>query len=287
VQLNNFLLKIMRYIITLFVSLLSCILLQNYALKSSGGRFTKSESNFFSSVGRLQAGAVGKPHTILLGSSITGRLPDRAQGYDGFANMGCDGGSAMDTLEAMHSGILPIAPVLIIEVNTLQLAFGDHKSEISDAMRRLWFRVGMKIPILSAYARPSAYFYSKLLERKIGDFSIPSEDDLGVISAPKLFIDSTNDNLPQIQRDFIERFTSITHQMKNDGVSIFLVWLPPARSYAGDPPAWIVELARRTNIPYWDLGQEALPGKVILTDGIHMAASSAARTIHSLKRMTP
>jgi hypothetical protein len=62
------------------------------------------------------------------------------------------------------------------------------------------------------------------------------------------------------------------------------VWLPPARGDDSAPPAWILEMAQRSKVPYWDLGQEAAPGTVTLTDGVHMAAESAARATASLTK---
>lgn len=102
----------MRYPLILAITLALCFAAQSLALHLSGGRTAKSESNFFSSIGRIQAGAQGKPEVMVLGSSITGRLPDRTQGFHGWANMGCDGGSAVDALRAMDAGILPTAPGL-------------------------------------------------------------------------------------------------------------------------------------------------------------------------------
>ena len=175
----------MSYFFTLLLTLATCFAVQWFALRQVGGRTAKSESNYFSSLGRIQAGTSGKPRVILLGSSITGRLPDRAQGFEGFANMGCDGGSAVDALRAMDQGYLPTAPVLVIEMNTLHLALQPKPSEIGSAIRSPWFQAGMRAPAISAYARPSAFLYSKLLARKIGEFGDPaSEEDLHVTSRP-------------------------------------------------------------------------------------------------------
>lgn len=43
-------------------------------------------------------------------------------------------------------------------------------------------------------------------------------------------------------------------------------------------------MARQCEVLYWDLGQEAAAGTVTLTDGVHMAAPSAARTMRSLQK---
>lgn len=274
----------MRYASTLLMTLALWFGVQLFALHNSGGRFAKSESNFFSSIGRIQAGAYGKADAMILGSSITGRLPDRAQGFTGWANMGCDGGSAVDALRAMDAGILPAAPRLVIEANTLQLALSGKPTEIGRAMKGTWFRVGMKIPAFSAYARPTAFFYSKLLERKIGSFGRSSGEDLGVSSSPQRIRGPIAGSLSSSEINLITEVSAIIGRLRERGSESVIVWLPPARRDATPPPPWILELARQAEVPYWDLGQDAAPGTVTLTDGVHMAAPSAARTMVSLKR---
>jgi len=273
----------MRYFLIISLTLVACFSMQTLALRAVGGRTTKSESNFFSSIGRIQAGAQGEAKVMLLGSSITGRLPDRAQGVAGFANMGCDGGSAVDALRAMDAGILPTAPWLIIEANTLQLALDEKPTEIGQAMRQPWFKVGLKTPSLSAYARPAAFFYSKLLARRIGGFgTVSPETDLGVESRPRQVLDSPARTITPRQDALIEEITAIIDRLRAKGCQAMIVWLPPARGNGSVAPPWILEMARRSQVPYWDLGQEAAPGTVALTDGVHMAAPSAARTVASL-----
>jgi hypothetical protein len=223
---------------------------------------------------------------MVLGSSITGRLPDRAQGFTGFANMGCDGGSAVDALRAMDAGILPSAPILVIEANTLHMALDAKPTEIGQAMRRPWFMVGLDVPNLAAYARPAAFFYSKLLARKIGGFGAAGDvDDLGVTSRPQRIEQTTPATLTARENELVEELTGILGRLKARGSDAMIVWMPPARGDDWDTPPWILELARRSGIPYWDLGQQAAPGTVTLTDGVHMAAPSAARTVRSLAKV--
>jgi hypothetical protein len=253
------------------------------ALRAVGGRTAKSESNFFSSLGRIQAGAQGKPEVMVLGSSITGRLPDRAQGFAGWANMGCDGGSAVDALRAMDMGILPTAPWIVIEANSLQLALDGKPTEIGQAMQRPWFKVGLAIPNLSAYARPAAFLYSKLLVKRIGGFGDEgSKEDLGVASRPTAVTQTSDRVFTGEENGLIDEISGILGRLRTRGSKAMIAWLPPARGDGPSPPAWILELARKSGVPYWDLGQDAAPGTVTLTDGIHMAAPSAARTMRSL-----
>lgn len=273
----------MRYPLLLVFTLALCFTAQSLALRAVGGRTAKSESNFFSSIGRIQAGAMGRPEIMVLGSSITGRLPDRAQGFTGVANMGCDGGSAVDALRAMDQGILPIAPWIVIEANTLHLALKSEPTEISKAMHGQWFRAGMKFSCLSSYARPSAFFYSKLLAKRTGDTGTSDlTADLGIASKPALPSVDAAAQLTAEQEALAEEINGILHRLEAKGSSFLFVWLPPARSDGSPPPPWILETARRSRALWWDAGQEAAAGTVTLTDGIHMTAPSAARTTVSL-----
>lgn len=275
----------MSYTLPFLLTLAACFGIQSLALRDSGGRTTKSESNFFSSLGRIQAGAQGKPEAMVLGSSITGRLPDRAQGYTGWANMGCDGGSAVDALRAMDEGILPVSPLIVIEANTLQLALKEEPTEIGQAMRTAWFNLGLRVPSLSAYARPAAFFYSKLLVHKTGEFgAADSNADLGASSRPYEIMSPPQAALGQREDELIDEVAAILKRLQSKGMRSVIVWLPPARKDGSGPYPWILEMARRSGSPYWDLGQETAPGTVVLTDGVHMAAPSAARTVVSLKK---
>jgi hypothetical protein len=274
----------MRYFVTFATALASCFAAQALALRSSGGRFTKSESNFFSSVGRIQAGTVGKPKVMLLGSSITGRLPDRAQGFAGFANMGCDGGSALDSLRAMDAGILPVAPVLVIEANTLSRALGATSSEVGQAMGRPWFGIGMKVPAVSAYARPSAFFYSLLLARRVGDYGDPeSGGSLEVRSMPTALAAKEGVDLSSREAELKDEVVALVRRLSAKGGKVVFVWLPPGRSDGSGIPDWIHATIAESGSLWWDLGQEADKQLVTLTDGVHMAAPSAARTVISLR----
>ena len=274
----------MAYLLSVVAAISACFLLQNLALRAVGGRTAKSESNYFSSLGRIQAGTVGKPEVMMLGSSITGRLPDRAKEFEGFANMGCDGGSAVDALRAMDRGILPQAPVLVIEVNTLGLALDGKATEIGRAMTSPWFRAGMEIPSLSAYARPAAFFYSALLAKRIGGFGeMESGADLEAASVPSENIRVMETVLSPPEEALVGEIVPIIARLRENGSRIVFVWLPPGRVDESPVPPWIAELVSRSQAEWWDLGQDADPSLVTLTDGIHMSAPSAARTVNSLR----
>jgi hypothetical protein len=275
----------MPYVFILMVTLAACFAAQSLALRAVGGRTVKSESNYFSSLGRIQAGAGGSPGVMLLGSSITGRLPDRAQGFGDFANMGCDGGSAVDALRAMDRNLLPMAPVLVIEGNTLLRALDPKPSEVGLAMEKPWFQAGLRVPAISAYARPSAFFYSILLARKIGGFGPSGEGDgLKVDSRPRVLTVPPAGELRTAERVLLDELVPLVKRLQERGCRPVFVWLPPGREKGSAPPPWLAALVVETGSEWWDLGTEADPALVELTDGVHMAAPSAARTVTSLQQ---
>jgi hypothetical protein len=255
------------------------------ALRAVGGRTAKSESNYFSSVGRIQAAASQESTLLLLGSSITGRLPDRANGFTGFANMGCDGGSAVDALRAMDAGLLPVAPVLVVETNTLHLALQGGPSEVGRAIRSSWFQVGTRAPLLSAYARPSAFAYSALLARKIGGFGDPdSGPDLGVNSEP-IRLDLPAEGVVDPKSEALAaELVPLLQRLREKGCRIVFVDLPPAGPARSAPEPWLHAIIAAGGCEWWNLGGQADPAAIVLTDGVHMAAPSAAATARSLAK---
>lgn len=275
----------MKHAVIVILTLASCFGIQALALRAVGGRTTKSESNYFSSLGRIQAGSTGKAEIMLLGSSITGRLPDRANGFEGVANMGCDGGSAVDALRAMDRGLLPAAPVLVVEVNTLHRALDPLPSEVGQAMDRPWFQAGMRVPGVSAYARPAGFFYSALLARKIGGFGDPVTGlDLDVSSRPGRPELAVDEDEIRGERALADEIVRLIQNLRARGSRVVLVWLPPGRGADSPTPAWIAKIIRDGEAEWWDLGTDADPALVELTDGVHMSAASAARTVISLQK---
>ena len=272
----------MRYFLILILTLAACFGVQALALQMSGGRTLKSESNFFSSVGRIQAGAHAQQDIMVLGSSITGRLPDVAQGFSGISNMGCDGGNGIDSLRAIDKGILPSAPWIFVEANTLQLSLNPKPTEISRTMEGRWFQYGIEHPSISAYARPAAFFYSKLLSKKIGSYvSTDADRGFGFTTLPSPAVAQQNPDLTAAQQALIAEVSEIISRLRNKGSEVIFVWLPPAR---GDDQqlTWILPMAAASKSYWWDLGQSVPKEEIKLTDGVHMDATSATRTTGEL-----
>lgn len=265
---------------TFLLILVACFGTQTLALHSVGGKTNKSESNFFSSVARIQTGVRNQPEIMLLGSSMTGRLPDRTIGFDGVTNLGCDGGSAVDTLRAMDQGVLPIAPVMIIEANTLYRALDGQTSEISKAIRSPWFKMGTHVPQLGATARPAAFAYSKLLAAKIGPIEGAEGPLLPISNVP--VIQTSASELPVEADALVREIESIVNRLQTRGVQLILVMIPPAAEADSLETRIPTEVSYRAQIPLLDLTASLPRDAVRLTDGVHMDPPSAAAALRSI-----
>ncbi|MFM2199537.1 MAG: hypothetical protein RLZZ505_2969 [Verrucomicrobiota bacterium] len=272
----------MNYILTLTLALAACFGLQTLALHLVGGRTTKSESNFFSSIARIQTGAAEPlAEVFLAGSSLTGRFPSRTEEFPEVANMGCDGGSAAVVMRAIDKGILPLPPILVIEGNTLYREQGGGKSLVAEVMDSPWFGVGRKVTNLGATARPSAFAYSILLERKVGradegeklPLPVPA---IAMIPPPGL------EPLPEKAASVVAELAAITARFRERGCRMLIVQLPPGAAPEKMNTRMPYELSRVTGIPLLDLSKDLPPGSVRYTDGIHMAPASAAAALRSI-----
>lgn len=272
----------MSYALTITLSLAACFTVQTLALKASGGSTTKCESNFFSSVARIQTGQKGQPGILLLGSSLTGRLPDRSAGFPGVANLGIDGGSAADTLRAIDKGIIAVPPRLIVEGNTLHRAVGQKPGEVARAMESRWFAVGREIPNLGATARPSAFLYSWLMERKHGGGGPGGAEGLPLAGRPRVPDRAESPALEPAEEELAAELSGILARLAAKGCRITMVLLPPGAD-ADSPKRRIpMAIACRTGLPWWDLTEGLPDGTVSYTDGVHLSPASASATMTSL-----
>ena len=273
-----------RYLFGLLAVFAACFGMQSLALRASGGKTLKSESNYFSSIARIQTETQGKPRVMLLGSSMTGRLGDRAQRFEGVANLGCDGGSAVVTLRAMDGGILPAAPLLIVEANSLSFELEGRGKEISAAIDSRWFQLGIKAPNLGATARPAAFGYSLLMSRMPGSAPGTGNESLPLQSRPAVLDPALSAELNPNERALVEEISGILNRLENRGSKILLVMLPPGTDEDSVQTKIAKAVAAKSGVPWWDLNEGLPAGSVGFSDGLHLDAPSAQKVMLTLLR---
>lgn len=269
-----------RYLTGLLVILAACLGVQSLALRASGGKTLKSESNYFSSLARLQTESQGKPRIMLLGSSLTGRLGDRAQRVEGVANLGCDGGSAVITLRAMDRGVLPAAPLLVVEANTLAFELEGRGREIGAAMDSKWFQLGIQAPNLGATARPTAFAYSWLMAHSLGGSDGGSPELLPLLSRPEFLDPASAPELDTKSAALVGEVSAIIQRLRKRGSELLLIRLPPGTEDDSIARAIAAKSATR----WWDLTAGLPPGAVGFSDGLHLDAPSAQKIMLTLMR---
>lgn len=273
-----------RYPASLVVILAACFGVQTVALRLSGGKTLKSESNYFSSVARLQTESQGGPKIIMLGSSMTGRLGDRAQRFEGVANLGCDGGSAVVTLRAMDRGQLPVAPLLVIEANSLSFELEHRGKEIGAAIDDKWFEIGIKTPNLGATARPTAFAYSWLMARKSGADTSGSKELLAVTTKPSVLDPASAPELDETSVALVDEITAILDRLRKKGCDLLLVTLPPGTPQDSLQSKIPRAIAAKSGVRWWDLTEGLPEGSVSFSDGLHLDGPSAQKVMLTLMR---
>ncbi|MES2660062.1 MAG: hypothetical protein V4689_15680 [Verrucomicrobiota bacterium] len=274
----------LRYLAGLVGMFAVCYGVQTLALRASGGKTVKSESNYFSSIARIQTESQGKPRIMMLGSSLTGRLGDRAQHVEGVANLGCDGGSAVVTLRAMDRGILPTAPLLIIEANSLSFELERRGKEIGEAIDSRWFDVGIKTPNLGATARPTAFAYSWLMARSSGSAPNTEQEFLPITTKPGILDPASAPKLDSKETELVDEVSAILDRLRKNGSKILLVMIPPGAETDSVQMKIPMAVATKSEVPWWDLTDGLPPGSVGFSDGLHLDAASAQKVMLTLMR---
>lgn len=273
----------MSYALTLTFALAACFGLQTLGLHLVGGRTTKSESNFFSSIARIQTGAAEPvAEMFLVGSSLTGRFPSRSAEFPDVANLGCDGENAAVVMRAIDKGILPLPPVLVIEGNTLYRELNPSESVVAGIMDSPWFKIGCKVPNLGATARPSAFAYSILLERKVGRADDGEKTSLPIDTQPVIASASDVAPLPRDAADLVDELALLVERLQSKGTKVLIVQLPPGAAPDSMYTRLPYSLSQKAGVPILDLIRDLPTGSVTYTDGIHMAPASAAAALRSI-----
>lgn len=270
-----------QYLLGFLTVLAACLALQAFKLNAAGGSTTKSESNYFSTVARVQTQAEGDVKMLLLGSSLTGRLADRAVRFPGIGNLGCDGGSAMITLRAIDSGRIQAAPMIVVEANTLSYDLDGRGADIEMAIDSEWFDVGRKVKTLGATARPTAFAYSWLMEKKDGK-PVPPEDGLPISTRPGVLTGRIDINPDE--QVFVSELCALFARIEAKGSKVLLVMLPPGETEGSLEKRIAEAVAIQSGVSYWDLNSGLPDDAAGFTDGRHMDAETAGRTMKTLSQ---
>lgn len=274
-----------QYLLGFLAVLVACVALQSAGLRAVGGKTTKCESNYFSSIARMQSQAMDRPEVVLLGSSMTGRLADRAVPVSGIGNIGCDGGSAVVTLRAIDRGELPLPAKPVIEANTLAYELDGRGGEMGGAVGRDWFKVGVKVPQLSATARPTAFAYSWLITKKDGVAEV-SSDLLPITSKPRVLSGVPMPELSSEESALVEQIVAMLDRQRERGAEPMLLVLPPGLEMGSREQRVADAVAIRSGVSWWDLTDGLPEDAVGFTDGIHMDTPSVGKTMATIAAET-
>lgn len=269
-----------RYCSAFIITLAVCFVTQTILLHASGGRTRKGESNYFSSIARLQTGIAPLPRMMLLGSSMTGRLPDRAAGWEGVANLGCDAGSAVTALRAIARGAFPVPEAVVVEANTLVMGMRAKPGEIDQSIGSAWFWAGVHVPQVGATARPAAIAYSALLVSRTGSFGQKAARVSGTVARPMPW--PREEPLSAEDERLATELIDLLVQVRNRGARLMLAELPCRRADKADWIAIVRQVSRRADCALVDLTAQLPSEAIAFTDDVHLDAASAALCLESL-----
>lgn len=250
-----------------------------YALDCGTG---KSESNYFSTMSRFQAAATPPAEIAFAGSSITGRIPGREVGNLTIANLGSDGGPALDGMRLIAMGKIDTPQWLVIEANTLYGGVGFGDTLIVKGAQGPWFSVGAHLPLVGASARPSGMLYAKLLRRP----KVLTGEAFAV--TPNQIEPVTSDPLRDFKEGDKKRFNDYVatlEQLQQRGVKILIATYPAG--VMTEREAFLVKttishLAMRFPVTYLDLEKQIPRGDLKFTDSVHLDPESAARVLKTI-----
>jgi hypothetical protein len=275
---------LLKLLFGIILSLGMCFSLQayfRYVLDMGTG---KSESNYFSTMSRFQAGASPAAEIALAGSSITGRLPGRESGNQGIANLGSDGGPALDGIRLIVMNQINAPKWLVIEANTLYGGVGYGETLIVKGAQGPWFDVGVRLPLLGAASRPSGMLYAKMLGRSKVLSGEAFECKLTTL-APEdgnLIRDFTDG-----EKERLEEYVSALLELQRRGVKFLVVTYPAGAMREREKflmQKTIAEFARRIPISCLNLEEQLSREELQFTDSVHLGPQSAARVLQTIRK---
>jgi hypothetical protein len=271
-----------KLLVGIAATLIICFCVQAYVFFAHDGGTGKSESNYFSTLSRFQAAATPPAKIALAGSSITGRLPGREAGNQDIANLGSDGGSALDGMRLMAKGEIDATQWLVIEANTLFVGAGYGDTLIIKGAQGPWFDVGARQPLLGASARPSGMLYAQLLRRP----KVLTGEAFTVI--PDKIVPNDSDSFKQFtvaEKKRFDDYLANIEQLQQRGVKILIATYPASVRKERETilmKATIAELARRFPVICIDLEKQIPRQSLAFTDSVHLGPQSAAQVLSTI-----
>jgi hypothetical protein len=264
--------------------LLTLVLVHAFLIGLATNPSLKGESNYFSTLARLQAAArVESPQIAFVGSSLTGRFPMGCLGRRGI-NLGCDGGSSLDSLLLLSSGGFQVPPHVVVEANVLE----SDSTSLRGIAEGGWFKLGVELPVFSAAYRPSSLLYRCLkqsgsnLDAGMNDRSAQWATFSEKPEVPEFKHEINAESLAECAR-----ITGLVHAIKKTGCRVMVVWIPNGRGRGELLQEQVMkaqQMAADCNIPFFDLrGLDELK-LVDYTDGVHLDESSAANVVRLIER---
>jgi hypothetical protein len=239
-----------------------------------------AESNFQANLIRLETFLFGSPpHTVLCGSSLSGRLVPsyfRGTSLAPVANLGLDGAGplyATDIVLQRESS----TSVIILEENLLLRTNRDNELLLEQAVQNPSFKLARYIPALQAQSRPSSMLYTLLKSHRSGGaIEVPVAMPGTAVTA------SLNDRSSEYHK-FKQVWTDRIRELRARASQIVLIRLPTGTHPAPEDSFQLGgELARELNIPEIDMRTDlARRGQAVLfSDGLHLAPASAREVSH-------
>jgi hypothetical protein len=241
-----------------------------------------AENNFQANLIRLQAWQLDPhPATVLVGSSITGRLLPRyftGTPLGTVANLGLDGSGPEAGLRLLlQSSNLP--PVVLIEGHRLAKNWSTNDDLLLAAIHDPQFTASRWVTALRADVRPSSILFSLLKSHSGGGSVADASQD----SSSHLVAETP---IPGWE----ERMRLLIDQLRQHGTEICLYRLPVGRENlpSDGAPDFISDLAWKWGIPYLDVDRECKRRGLVptYTDGLHMTPASARETAIVLAELT-
>lgn len=272
-----------RLILGISYALLLCFGLQALVIYGLGWKAGKGESNYFSTLSRFQAAAGSPAKIALTGSSITGRLPGREIGNMDIANLGSDGGPALDGIRMLVTGHIPLPQWLVVETNTLYGGVGYEQSLMARNAESPWFMIGARMPLLGASARPTSILYNALLRRPKILCGEPFEMDAPVSTTAE---ETTSIQLTAGENERLDAYLEGLRLLHASGVKILLIRYPAGDIAERDvllEEKTIATLSKTVKLHYVNMQNSIPRSQLEFTDAVHLERKSAARLLETLR----